>query len=91
MALKKKILQYTVIFEPAEEGGYIVSAPILPGCVTQGETIEEATAMIKDAIEGYLYCLKKHDEPIPVEERKPLISTVEILFPQNLTRQGLSV
>lgn len=52
--MKKKILNYTAIFEPAEEGGYIVSVPALPGCSTQGETFEEATEMIKDAIEGYL-------------------------------------
>lgn len=90
MALKKKILQYTVIFEPAEEGGYIVSAPALPGCATQGETIKEATKMIKDAIEGYLFSLKKHDEPIPIEEKRPFIGTIEISWTQELIRQPMS-
>lgn len=51
---KQKIGNFTVIFEPAEEGGYVVYAPALPGCHTQGETFEEAQDMIKDAIGGYL-------------------------------------
>ena len=40
--LKKKSYKYTAVFEPAEEGGYVVYIPALPGCVTQGETFEEA-------------------------------------------------
>ena len=58
-------VKYLVYLEPAEEAGYIASCPALPGCVTQGETREEALAMIKDAIEGYIASLKKHGEPIP--------------------------
>ena len=50
---------YTVIFEPAEEGGYIARVPALDGCVTQGETLEEAMDMAKDVIEGYLAVLKE--------------------------------
>lgn len=57
--------KYLVYLEPAEEGGYIVSCPALPGCVTQGETKEEALSMVKDAIEGYIASLKKHGEPVP--------------------------
>ena len=53
-SLLKKILKYTAIFEPAEEGGYIVTVPALPGCVSQGDTFEKATTMIKDAIQGCL-------------------------------------
>lgn len=62
-----KILDYTVYLQKAEEGGYTISAPALPGCVTQGETRQEALEMIKDAIEGYIASLKKHGEPIPQE------------------------
>ncbi len=58
-------VKYLVYLEPAEEGGYIATCPALPGCVTQGETREEALAMIKDAIEGYIASLKKHGEPVP--------------------------
>ena len=58
--------KFLVYLEPAEEGGYIVSCPQLPGCVTQGETVEEALVMIKDAIQGYIASLQKHDEPLPL-------------------------
>ncbi|MEK7815161.1 MAG: type II toxin-antitoxin system HicB family antitoxin [Chloroflexota bacterium] len=57
--------KYVVYLEPAEEGGYIASCPHFPGCITQGETVEEALDMIKDAIKGYISSLKKHGEPIP--------------------------
>ena len=42
--------RYTMVFEPAEEGGYVVTVPALPGVVTEGDTLEEARAMAKDAI-----------------------------------------
>lgn len=61
--MKKRILNYTVILEPADEGGYIVFVPALPGCFTQGETIEEALEMARDAIEDYLLTLK--EIPLP--------------------------
>ena len=54
-------------FEPAEEGGFVVTVPALPGVVTQGETLEEARAMVADAIQGFLACLRKDGLPIPLE------------------------
>lgn len=63
----RKILKYTAMFEPSEEGGYVVTVPLLPGLVTQGDTFEEATKMVKDAIKGYIAVLKEDNEPIPVE------------------------
>lgn len=56
---------YTVLFDPAEEGGYVVTVPALPGLVTQGDTLEEAREMAKDAIVGYLEALQKDGAPIP--------------------------
>ena len=56
--IKKKILNYTVIFEPAEEGGFIVHVPGLPGCHTQGETLDEAYKMAQDVILGYIETLR---------------------------------
>src|SRR5437762_3618102 len=61
----KKKYDYTVLFEPAAEGGYVVTCPALPGLVTEGDTLEEARAMTKDAIEGYLESLRKDGRPIP--------------------------
>ena len=59
---------YTVVLIPEpEEGGYSVLVPALPGCVTQGETVEEALAMAKDAIEGWIAVARKHGEPVPEE------------------------
>ncbi|OGE33861.1 hypothetical protein A3C59_01960 [Candidatus Daviesbacteria bacterium RIFCSPHIGHO2_02_FULL_36_13] len=75
------MLKYTVIFEPAEEGGYVVSVPALPGCVTEGDTFEEAMEMVKDAISGYIASLEKHGEQIPVESGPSVMSTVDIPYP----------
>ena len=47
-------MKFKVILEEAEEGGYVVYVPTLPGCVSQGETKEEAIENIKEAIEVYL-------------------------------------
>lgn len=51
---KETIYQYIVISEPAEEGGYVVPVPALPGCIIEGDSLEEAREMAKDAIKGYL-------------------------------------
>ena len=47
-------MNYKVILEPQEEGGYTVYVPLLPGCISQGETKQEALGNIKEAIEVYL-------------------------------------
>jgi predicted RNase H-like HicB family nuclease len=47
------------LFDPAEQGGYVVTCPSLPGLVTEGDTLEEARAMAADAIRGYLEALAK--------------------------------
>ena len=59
---------YTVLFEPAEEGGYVVTCPALHGLVTEGDTLEEARAMAKDAIRAYLESLQKDGLPIPPDK-----------------------
>lgn len=73
-----KILTYTVIFEKAKEGGYIVYVPMLSGCMTQGETFEEAKDNIKDAIGAYLKVLKEDGDEIPVEGKEHIAATVAI-------------
>ena len=70
---------YTIILDPDEEdGGYTVTVPSLPGCVTQGETVEDAIAMAKDAIQGYIESLLKDGEPIPVERERPQAITIRV-------------
>jgi antitoxin HicB len=56
---------YKILLNKEEEGGYIVSVPALPGCITQGDTIEEAIAMAKEAIELYVEELQSSGEKIP--------------------------
>jgi antitoxin HicB len=70
--------QYTAVFEPAPEGGFTVTVPALPGLVTEGDTLEEAREMVKDAIRGYLESLAKHGEEIPIEPSPASIEQVEI-------------
>ena len=69
---------YTAVFESAAEGGYIVTVPMLPGLVTEGETLEEARVMVKDAIRGYLESLIKHGEEIPVEPGPASVERVAV-------------
>ncbi|MCR3884779.1 type II toxin-antitoxin system HicB family antitoxin [Methanotrichaceae archaeon M04Ac] len=52
-------MKLKVTLEEAEEGGYIVSCPALPGCHSQGDTAEEALDNIKEAIEGCLESLSE--------------------------------
>lgn len=63
---------YTVFFEPAEEGGYVVRCPALPGLVTEGDTLKEARSMAEDAIRAYLESLRKDGLPIPSDKKLTL-------------------
>ena len=58
-------MKFRVVLEQDEDGMFVIECPTLPGCVSQGKTRESAIKNIKDAIQGYLESLKKHDEPIP--------------------------
>lgn len=60
--------QYTILLHPDEEqGGYTVTVPALPGCITEGNTIEEAIVMAKEAIQLYIESLIADGEPVPEE------------------------
>jgi predicted RNase H-like HicB family nuclease len=75
--MMKKKYSYPVIYEAAEEGGYIVYVPSLPGCHSQGDTLEEAEANITEAIEVYLESLIAHNSVIPVP-KNIYQSTIEV-------------
>lgn len=83
--ISQKILEYTAIFEPADEGGYTASIPALPGCVSEGDTFEEAVAMIKDAMEGYLAVMKEEGKEIPEEKSDIIITKVTVDNPSSYT------
>ncbi len=63
-------MKLTVILEPSEEGGYTVVVPSLPGCISEGETREEAIRNIREAIELYLE---------PIEDDRMFSSEAEIM------------
>ncbi len=64
-------MKYRVVLEPQEEGGFTVYVPALPGCVSQGETVEEATENIKEAISLYLEGLRERKISVRrIEERE---------------------
>lgn len=69
---------YTVLFEPAEEGGFVVTCPALPGLITEGDTLEEARAMAEDAIRGYIESLRKDHLPIP-SDKAPVKEEIRVL------------
>ncbi len=64
---------YKVIIEKGEDSGYVAHCPAIPGCHSQGDTIEEAIANIKDAISG---CLSALDDDLNVSANE--ICTVEV-------------
>lgn len=63
------LYDFKVILEPDDTGGYVVSCPSLPGCYSQGETVDEALANIKDAIELCLEDMQAHGEEVPDPSR----------------------
>ena len=62
-----QVIRGGIVFElqPESEGGYTITVPSLPGCISYGETFEKAMEMIKDAIEGWLAVAREEGVPIP--------------------------
>jgi predicted RNase H-like HicB family nuclease len=58
-------MKYRVLIEPDEDGVFVAEVPSLPGCVSQGQTREQAIENIKEAIALYLESLAAHGEPVP--------------------------
>ncbi len=82
VALKE--YNFTVFFEPAAEGGYIVTCPALPGLVTEGDSLREARSMAQDAIRAYLESLRKDGEPIPTDPKfsaEPVKERIRVAIP----------
>lgn len=73
-----KIHHYTAIFQKEPEGGYTVIIPALKGCVTYGETIEEASGAAKEAIEAYLGSLAKDGISAPSDI--DFVSTIDLNY-----------
>lgn len=72
-----KQTDFTIILQETEEGGYIVTCPTLPGLVTEGDTVDEALSMAKEAIAGYIESIEKDGDFIlpKVQEHQISITT----------------
>lgn len=71
--------RFKVLLEWNEQGGgYTVTVPALPGCLSEGDTVEEALGNIREAIEGYLEALRKQGRAVPAEDVHLLIGEVEV-------------
>jgi len=72
-------MEYTIILQPWDDGqGYTVIVPSLPGCITQGDTREEALANAKEAVLCHIEGLRKAGEVVPVEGGKPELARVAV-------------
>ena len=68
---------YTVLLEPdAESGTWTVTVPTLPGVVTQGDSVEDAIAQAREALQAYIEGLLADGEPVPEERQRPQMVTV---------------
>lgn len=74
-----KIYQYTAVFEPDKKsGGFTVTIPSLPGCISEGDTFEKALRNIQEAASLYIEVMQKQNAGIPKEERGVVIAPVEV-------------
>lgn len=69
-------MRFKVVLEPSDEGGYTVYVPSLPGCISEGETVEEALQNIQEAIELYLEPVE--DDLVVVTAGAALVQEIEL-------------
>jgi predicted RNase H-like HicB family nuclease len=79
-------LIFNAVIKPAEEGGFYAYCPLLPGCVSEGETYAETVANIEEAIKGYVETMIEHNDPIPVEAKE---SNYSVDIPLSVPASGL--
>ncbi len=71
--------KYTIILDPdTEDGGYTVTVHALPGCITQGETVEQCIERAQEAIIGYIESLRAAGEDVPEEVERPQMITIDV-------------
>ena len=69
---------YSIVVDPDPEGGFTVTVPSLPGCITQGETVEECVSNAQEAIALYIEDLVASGEPVPEEKTHPQLLLVTV-------------
>lgn len=70
---------YNLVIRPEPEGGYTVTVPSLPGCITFGKNLIEAKRMAHDAIKLYIHSLLAHGEKVP-SDKDTYISPLEVSY-----------
>ncbi len=79
MKIVKNIYQYTAVFEPDKKsGGFTVTIPSLPGCISEGDTFEQAFLNIQEAAELYLDVMKQKKTAIPWEEKGMVVAPIQV-------------
>jgi predicted RNase H-like HicB family nuclease len=74
-------MRFTIILTPdPEDGGFVAECPAVPGCISEGATVEEALANIKEAVEGCLETLAAQGQPLPAEGQV-IVATVDADLP----------
>ena len=77
--ITREIYQYTAVFEPDEKrGGFTVTIPALPGCISEGDTFEESLKNIKEAAVLYITVMQERSFNVPKGERGVVIAPVEV-------------
>lgn len=72
-------VKFNILLEWNEDGGgYTVIVPSLPGCITEGDTWNEALANAREAIEGYLEVLRMKGQPVPESDSKASLAEIEV-------------
>ena len=73
-----QVIRSGIVFElqPEPEGGYTITVPSLPGCISYGETFEKAMELIKDAMEGWLAVAREEGIPIPDQFETVEVTTI---------------
>ena len=66
-------MRFTVVLEQEPDEGFVASVPALPGCVSQGDTREDALRTIREAIELYLEDCRESGDPIPSESGREFV------------------
>jgi predicted RNase H-like HicB family nuclease len=87
---------YTAVLIPSTAGGCVVEVPALPGCLTEGDTLEEALEMAPDAMRGYLAVLQEDGDVFPRDrrevtvalgrKREALLRKVTVTLPEEVAR-----
>lgn len=71
-------MTYKVFIKKGEDGKFVASVPSLPGCYSQGETIDQARENIEEAVKGYLKVVKKYGDKISSDDTQTLETTLYV-------------